>query len=595
MLQLFCLLTALFCLPVRAVALVLTEDTAWHGEVDLREDVLVPTGRTLTISPGTKINVWPATGTKVDPEYLSHRTEITVRGKIIVKGSSAEPIVFSLAGQDRAEEWAGIILDRGSAAMSFCTISDAENGLLVIDGDLLLADSLLTGNRYGLVAQGEKTTVKLTNSRVQGNDYGILALDKARILEQGNNIANNEKEDIYTGRRGRLLPGRAAFQPPAGRITRYYRNDVLLSTTIWQGRVIIEGQVRVAEDARLVILPGAVVEFTKTDSNNDGIGENGLLIQGLLIAKGSSEQPIIFRSAEKNRQRGDWDSINILGSDLAQNLIEFCQIEDAYRALHFHFANVSVNNCILLNNYRGIQFQESLVNISNNLIHDNKSGIWARDSELTFNRNQLYDNLYGARFFRIDLRARQNIIVNNTLDGLRIREGTTVLENNTLTGNRSGLLVNDAEYGKFNSNLISHNLEAGLALRDTDRIEISNNSIRANGLNGISISDSFAVISRNLISENGDRGIGASSFDGTISENNILDNGRYAIGLDGEGDVLAPMNWWGTSDLDREIYDKSDEARLGRVHYQPKRTGPVLVDWPLSLIPYQPPGPENRE
>ena len=64
---------------------------------------------------------------------------------------------------------------------------------------------------------------------------------------------------------------------------------------------------------------------------------------------------------------GDWDSINIMNSDKAQNLIEFCQIEDAYRGLHFHFSHVTVADSIIRNNYRGIQFQESVVEITEHL------------------------------------------------------------------------------------------------------------------------------------------------------------------------------------------------------------------------------------
>jgi hypothetical protein len=79
---------------------------------------------------------------------------------------------------------------------------------------------------------------------------------------------------------------------------------------------------------------------------------------------------------------GDWDSINILGSDLSQNLIEFSQIQDAYRGMHFHYSNVAVTNSVLTNNYRGIQFQESLVILSRNMFYDNKSGGQARDSEV---------------------------------------------------------------------------------------------------------------------------------------------------------------------------------------------------------------------
>jgi hypothetical protein len=102
-----------------------------------------------------------------------------------------------------------------------------------------------------------------------------------------------------------------------GEITRQYENEVLLEDTVWRGRIEISGLIRVPEKVRLIIVPGTVVEFKKRDTNGDGIGENGLLMQGVLIAKGTEEDPIIFRSAEKNRGMGDWEtSLNTSGSKM---------------------------------------------------------------------------------------------------------------------------------------------------------------------------------------------------------------------------------------------------------------------------------------
>ena len=92
----------------------------------------------------------------------------------------------------------------------------------------------------------------------------------------------------------------------------------------------MNGIVRVPTEGRLIILPGTLVEFRKKDTYGDGIGENGLLVQGHFIAKGTPQQPIIFRSAETTRRMGDWDAINILGSDRGQSIMEFCQFEDGY-------------------------------------------------------------------------------------------------------------------------------------------------------------------------------------------------------------------------------------------------------------------------
>ena len=71
-----------------------------------------------------------------------------------------------------------------------------------------------------------------------------------------------------------------------------YGDEALTGETVWQGRILVNGLVRVPDGGRLIILPGTVVEFRKKDTNGDGIGENGLFIQGRLLAKGTREAPL---------------------------------------------------------------------------------------------------------------------------------------------------------------------------------------------------------------------------------------------------------------------------------------------------------------
>jgi hypothetical protein len=92
------------------------------------------------------------------------------------------------------------------------------------------------------------------------------------------------------------------------------------------------------------------------------------------------------------------------------------------------------------------------------------------------------------------------------------------------------------------------------------------------------------VISKNLINGNGERGIGIISFTGTINDNNIANNGLYAIGIEGSADIDATVNWWGGSDLAKEIYDDADDADLGQVNYEPVRRTPTAFAWPIRKI-----------
>ncbi len=580
--SIFIVLTLLL-FPSITPAIVITSDTTWSGEVSLDKDVYVPEGVTLTVSPGTVINVIPSESTKTDPEFMSFRREIIVRGTLVADGKKGSPVTF-LSPKKEKSEWAGILIDGGNVILHSTTVRDAETGVDIIQGSLTARDSLFTNNRYGLAAHGKDTSVRIGASEVRENDYGVLLLNGADITGSDNVIERNRKKDRHVSAVKEYPASLRNYKVNLQEKSRIFGDEVIMGTVTWQGRIQVNGTIRVPANSRLVILPGTIVEFSKNDTNSDGIGENGLFVQGGFIAKGTEESPIIFRSAEKLKGMNDWDSINILNSDRAQNLIEYCQIENAYRGMHFHFANVAVKDSVIRNNYRGIQFQESIVEISGTQLYDNKSALWARDSEVIFSDNLIYRNTSGINFFRNTLTFTGNSIVNNERGGLRVREGIPVVEENLIDGNRYGMMVVDAVYGTFSRNVISHNLETGMALRGPANIDISGNIIQKNGLYGVSIQDSSAYIKGNLISDNGERGIGVISFQGIITENNILQNGLYNLGIDGATDVAAPRNWWGAGDVRSTIFDKENDPSRGRAELVPFMEKPAILAWPLNTV-----------
>lgn len=582
-----------FCLgiflhfPPPVQGAILLEDTVWEGEILVEENIVVPQEITLTVRPGTQVRVIPADSTRTDPEYMSSLTEITVHGTLNIEGLPDSPAVFRL--QEEAAEangyWAGIIIDGGTAVIRSCTIRDAETGIWLIAGRAEIDDSTLASNRYGMVAHNKESVVDLTDSRITGNDYGLFILDGAEVNRRNTTVTENGKKDLHVPEAGEFdgrLPGYEAAAPKS---RREVGDEVLQGDAVWQGHVLVSGRVRVPAGSRLIILPGTVVEFTSKDTNSDSIGENGLMLQGVLIAKGTAEQPILFRSAENEGGKGSWDAVNIMNSDGALNIIEYCQFEDAYRGLHFHFSNVAVHHSVFRNNYRGIQFQESTADLRGNYFYANTSAVQARDSEIVFTNNQLLQNIFGANFFRAHLTLSGNRFSHNLDFGLKIREGFPSVTGNIFDHNRFGLMFSDTSYGAVYGNLILRNSEAGLAMRAGDNMEISGNFIQANGLSGIAVRDAGAVIRDNHISGNGERGIGVIAFQGEISRNTFSDNRLYAIGVEDEYDVSAPFNWYGQADVEPLIYDQNDDPTRGRLLYTPVAEEPFLFEWPMAEVP----------
>ncbi len=579
---LLALSTSLF--PSLSEALTLTKDTIWQGELQLNEDVLVPKGITLTVRPGTKVRVAAAESTKTDPEYLSPLTEITVRGALKIEGTAQAPVEFS-GQENRLGSWAGITIDQGVADMRSFRVHNADNAIHVLDGSLRMEGATLRDNRYGLVLQGNKADAEQENSLITANDYGLLTLQGARLVTKSSTLKDNRKKDSYSATPNSFIPDIKldATSSPAP-VSRRYRDEAFRGDTVWQGRIEVAGTIRVPQGSRLIIMPGTIVEFLKKDTNGDGIGENGIMIQGRLVAKGTKDQPIVFRSAESDKKMGDWDSINIMDSAEGQNLIEYCRIEQAYRGLHFHYSNVAVHNSYIVNNYRGIQFQESQVELKGNYLGGNKSGVQGRDSDILLTDNLIQDNHVGANFFRTTLTARGNRIMGNGKEGWRIREGVSTLQENLVDGNRNGLLLADMYYGDYSRNAFTNNLETGLSLKNADNIELDGNLIAGNGINGLNVQESRALIKGNQITDNGERGIGVLSFDGLISENNLAHNGRYAIDLDGAGDVAAPANWWGGDSPKKVVFDKRSDPSRGRVLHETPREQPFRFVWPLQSV-----------
>lgn len=583
------LLTASFSIlmagaPAFATAMVITKNTVWQGEVVLTDDVLVPDNVSLTIKAGTVIKVVPAESTKTDPEYSSPLTEITVRGSLKAEGTPGSPVVFKVDGEAKQSSWAGIIIDGGTAHLHSCQVTDAEAALYVIDGSAQLKDSSIMQNRYGITAIGSKTSVIMSTTTVTNNDYGIFVIGSAKVTNNHSTVRANRKKDSTLANVHKQA-GRITYDGgtklPVGKI---YGDEVLLGTTIWQGRIVVNGIIRIPEGAKLAILPGTTVEFGKRDTNDDGIGENGLMIQGVIIAKGTAKSPIIFRSAEKNRHEGDWDAINIMNSDGAQNLIEFCQIENAYHGLHFHFSNVAVTDSVLKKNYRGIQFQESTVVLNGNWLYDNRSGIQGRNSTVEMTGNVVTANYMGGNFFRSNLQIRGNRFTGNYKEGLRLREGITFMEENLLDGNRYGLMVADTYSADFGRNVITNNAEVGVSIKNADNVLLAGNFIVGNGINGLSIQETRADITGNMFAANGERGIGITSFAGRISGNNFARNGLFAIDHEGKNDVDAPANWWGGVDAATVIFDQQDDPARGTVKGEGALAAAVAYVWPLPDV-----------
>lgn len=328
----------------------------------------------------------------------------------------------------------------------------------------------------------------------------------------------------------------------------------------WSGTVIIDGVVQFSPEATLTILPGTTVEFTKTDTDGDGIGENEIYIQGQIIADGTKEKPIVFTSAEEHKRPGDWGAVNIMVSQGKKNELSHCVIEYGYRGFHMHFSKASISDSVMRHNYLGIQCQDSQLEVARCEITGNRGAIVFKDSKLKISGCRIADNYWGVRFLYGEVVMKDNLITGNLINGVTFRETKVSASGNRLIGNRKGFSSEQAQVS-LKDNVIEDSDESGLYLKHTTG-EVTGNVISGSGDSGVSIEDS----------------------DVQISGNDITGNRFYAIDNNGSMDVDARGNWWGTADaaaVGRMMYDRKDKTALGKVLVDPvsptffeKKVGP---------------------
>lgn len=205
---------------------VLTEDTAWRGEVFVEGALTVSPQTTLTLEPGTIVRFRRTVpGEGAGPLLL-------VQGRLVARGSAEAPVRFTSAFPDPlAGDWQGILLVgsekknlleqcriEGAAAgidASFSTVALNKVSIASCGIGARFQDSLVTVS--GGEASGCGVGVEFTDSEsdvrdltVRGNRIGMTVRGGSLLLE-GAHVADNS-ETGFTATVSRLGIAGALFQ-----------------------------------------------------------------------------------------------------------------------------------------------------------------------------------------------------------------------------------------------------------------------------------------------------------------------------------------------------------------------------------------------
>lgn len=220
------------------------DDTTWSHDIWLSGDIVVPSGKTLTIDPG--VSVYVAADDITSMGGLTDSVEIVVDGALACHGTAENPIVFTVIGGDPAAKWGPIFLrgadgqssiwlehcifrnigsflkveDQSGEAevyISDCTIDTSEDGILFQPShngsSMALLSTSLTSSNYHATTGVNIMTGGVTNPSIILDGLVIDNYEIGLSVNAGDQTSINEVDILSAASFGVKLASSQTTQP----------------------------------------------------------------------------------------------------------------------------------------------------------------------------------------------------------------------------------------------------------------------------------------------------------------------------------------------------------------------------------------------
>ena len=386
--------------------------------------------------------------------------------------------------------------------------------------DYIMEGNLNYKNKdYKKAAKAYENAVKLANDNV--NAYYNLGLTYRHLKDFHSSISSFNKflsgatdKKMITAAKKLLTQMENDLGKPttAGRLKHY---------EVWEGWILIDGDVVVPKDMVLTIKPGSLVMFSPLTSRYDAKipylkGEEtsnfaSLIIHGSLIVEGEKDNEVLFANSFEDvttKKIGLWGGIIFDGSD--SSLVQYAKIERAVNGIVIKSKpDLTLSNNVFMKNDLSIKvIDDSPVSIENNIFYRNETGIEFSDKSIA---NVIYSNF-----------TKNNYAI-KVLD-----KSTPKLSNNTFDDNNCSICTyEESNPSIFDSTFL--NGKFAISMTGNSKASISYNNFKKNKIGVNSVHNSKPKIEENTFSGQVISGINAIDNSMAFIRGNTFIKNKTAI------------------------------------------------------------------